>query len=305
MGRTLLVSNPKVSWRTWLKENRKERDLITLDPADPTLDFPGRFTLWQGNRPRWTRFYGSLDAGRAPHVILSTLARALPMASENALIQAFAYRPTPLLRQTLHLMAELIQPERILIAAGTPIDTDGFTVGPEEVELEAAFPPVVEAAQRKAQWLKMLEQCSKHEIPFKETNLQGSRLGSGVPLSSDERESLGLKNVVHAERLGPSLLLVSDDESDDNVVARALDVTGCSKAFFNDTTAWNNLLCSFAREGGDDFGMGIIESVDWTNCVIRCLSTAIAPAPVRILRIGSLRVDPMGREFGETKPWQV
>jgi polynucleotide 5'-kinase involved in rRNA processing len=68
---------------------------------------------------------------------------------------------------------------------------------------------------------------------------------------------------------------------------------------------YRNLLCSFAKQSGEDFGMGILTDIDWNSMRAYAQCTAVPPAPVRILRLGSLRVDSNGHELGEVRPWQV
>jgi len=92
------------------------------------------------------------------------------------------------------------------------------------------------------------------------------------------------------------------EESD---VAAALDFTGCTRAQFVAPGLYRNLLCSFAKQSGEDFGMGILTDIDWQSLRGYALSTAVPPAPIRILRVGALRVDSDGRELGEVRPWQV
>lgn len=305
MGRTLLIGNPRVTWREWLRDHRGKRDLLCLDPSDPAQEIPARLALFRGEYPIRTRFYGSLDPQRAPHVLVGALAAAMPRMGEDAIVQLFAYRPSPLMRQVAMLLAQTLAPSRIVVAEGTELDMDGWPVGPEKVELEENFPPMVQHAQRKAQWLRLIEECGPHDVDLRSVTLEGSRLGSGKALGSEERTRAGLRGAVHAERCGKSLLVVSPEDPDDGEVARALDVTGCAKAQFVHPGEYTNLLCAFARESGEEIGMGIVQSIDWEARRLQALCTAVPPAPVKILRLGSLRVDPNGRELGEGRPWQL
>jgi polynucleotide 5'-kinase involved in rRNA processing len=203
------------------------------------------------------------------------------------------------------LIAQLLRPTEILVAAGTDLDQSGFPVGPSQVEIETVFPPLVQAAQRKAQWLKLFEECQKHAFDLRKVSIEGVRLGTGVRLTNDERQKAQLKDTVYAERAGGTLFAVTDIDVEESDVAAALDFTGCTKAQFVAPGLYRNILCSFARQNGEDFGMGILTDIDWQSMRAFALSTAIPPAPIRILRIGALRVDSSGRELGEVRPWQV
>lgn len=305
MSRTLLIGNPATTWREWLKAHRGGRDLLCLDPSDPQQGIPGRLTLLRGDRPIYSRFYGSLDPQRAPHVLFAALVQALTVADDDVLIQGFPYRPTPVLRQVLFLLTQLIQPDEIVVAMGSDLDLDGFPVGPEEVQLEKAFPAMVLQAQRKALWLRQIERCEPHEVRLNRVTLDGVRLGSGVSLTAQDRERVGLADALHAERNGKTLLVVAEYEPTEDALMRALDGTGCARAHFAHPESYGDLMCSFAHANGEDFGYGFLREIDWENGLMKIDCDAVPPAPVRLLRLGALRVDRDGNELGELKPWQV
>ncbi|MDR3692524.1 MAG: hypothetical protein P4L46_24290 [Fimbriimonas sp.] len=305
MRRTLLIGHHGASWRDWLKEHRGGRPFLCLDPADPVQGVPGQICLFKGAKPSITRFYGSLDPQRAPHVTISLISAALATSPDDLLVQFFPYRSTPLLRQVSLLVAQMLQPTEILIAAGTDMDQGGFPVGPSEVEIEKAFPPVVQMAQRKALWIRLFESCQKHTIDLRRVSIDGARLGTGQRFTPDERKQARLEHALYAERAAGTLFVVSDVETEEGDVSAALDFSGCSKAHFVTPGAYRNLLCGFARQSGEDFGIGIVTEIDWQSMRAQALCTAIPPAPLRILRLGALRVDSSGRELGEVRPWQV
>jgi hypothetical protein len=304
MSRKVLISHPGASWREYLKDSRGKADLLCLDPSDPVLGQPARICLMRGDRPVYERFYGSLDAGRSPHVLIAAMVEALAIAREELVIQMFGYRPTPVLRQTLLLALQLIKPDEILIAAGTAIDTDGFPIGPEEILLDKAFPHIVQVAQRKAQWLSLIERCESHTIDLRSTTVEGGRLGSGTPMDEYQKTKLDLHNS-HVEVAGSTLFVVTDSIYDDEVVARALDTTHTTRAHFIAPAIYNGLLCAFSKSSGQDFGFGYVDHIDFINLRASIFSTAVPPVPVRILRLGSLRIDRKGNELSELKPWQV
>jgi hypothetical protein len=276
-----------------------------LDPADANYEAPGQLVLFRGERPVVRRFFGSLDPARAPHVLVHTLASAMAQLGDSPLVQAYAYRPSPLLRQTLLLLAQLLQPERILIAEGTSLDQSGFPIGPETVALGAAFPPLVQGAQRKAHWMKLLEQSSDQEVDLSRVTLEGARLGSGQDCTSTIQGVLRNAPIARAETCGSSLLLVSPQDLDETEIARAMDATSSRRVHLTHPDAYQRVLCSFARQSGEDFAMGVVEQIDWERWTARVRSTAVPPAPVRILRLGSIRLDGSGNEHQEAAPWSI
>ena len=305
MPRSLLIGSPKTSWRTWLKEHRGNQQLLVLDPADPDHGQLGRLALFKGDKPVLSRFYGSLDPTRAPHVLVAALAELLTEAEGDVIVQLFPLQGGPLLRQVVILMAQMVLPEDILVPYDPGFDLDGFPVGPNEVELEEAFPETVKHAQRKANWLKLLERCTKHEVDLSSISIEGARLGSGREIKREQLAKVGITEALHAEVSGGTLLLVGAEEPSEQAMTRALDVFHCGRIHALHPESYDNLLCSFARQDGEDFGTGIIQSIDFESRTATILCDAVEPAPVRVLKMGGLRIDTSGRELGEVRPWQV
>jgi hypothetical protein len=305
MGRTLLIGNAESSWKEWAKKNRNGCDWICLDPAESSYGYLARLALSRGEKTVGWRFYGSLDPQRYPHVLLAGLVQLLNQANDDAIVQLFSYQPNPILRHTAVLAAQIVQPERLLIAPGTAIDFEGWPVGPEEAEPEKALPLIAIQAQRKANWLKLIENCEPHEVDLREVAIEGARLGSGVAMDEAERASCGLANVQYAEICGTTLFVVSPEALDEDTVSRALAMLHCSRIHVADPTAYENLICSFARQDGEDFGLGLIQKIEFATGLATIQCTAIPKAPVRLLRLGALRIDPKGNELGEVRPWQV
>jgi hypothetical protein len=305
MARTLLLSTSDRTWRDWLKEHRKGRDWICLDPAEPDQGPPGRLCLFREDRAIAWRFYGSLDSQRSPQILLAALVQLLEQAAESVVVQLWPNRGTPLIRHVTMLAAQLVKPDEILVPKDSGMDQAGFPVGPEEIELETAFPGMVQNAQRKAHWMKMFETCESHEFDLSRVSVEGARLGSGLAIHADDLTRFFAGKVVHGETAGGGLFLVARDDPEDAEMARALDHFHCTRAHIAHPSDYEGLLCSFAKQHGEDFGMGTIESIDFEAGKVRAHSTAVPPAPVRILRLGALKVDTAGRELGEIRPWQV
>jgi polynucleotide 5'-kinase involved in rRNA processing len=136
-------------------------------------------------------------------------------------------------------------------------------------------------------------------VPFDEVEVEGARLGAGIPFGKP------LPGAHYAESCGATLLIVSEVHLDDHMVSSALDSAHASRAVVVRPDDYNGLLCAFSKANGDCFGMGVIQNVDFERRVFHVLSTAVPPAPVRILRVGGLRLSLDGDELGEIRPWQV
>lgn len=305
MARTLLVTGVKHTWREYLKTRREGRDVLVLDPADSHWGAPGRVALFRGEKLVDWRFVGCLDASKNPLAVLQGAAELLPLAQGDVLIQAPAFRRSPVLRQLLLGLAQWIQPEEILIPDGVDFGGEGWIVGPEPVLLEAEFPPMVVSAQRRARWLELLESCEDHEIPLDEVHFQGMRFGSGKRLPIDFFVRAGLEQVVWAESTQKTLVLISRKPLDDDQIASAMNIAHAAKVMLIDPICFSGHLCALSRQNGEHLGMGIIEEFDFVRGVARCRATAVAPAPVRTLQVGLLKLDSSGRELGEIRPWTI
>lgn len=301
MGRTVLLAESGFSWREWLKRHQGNADLLVLDPGDASHGPAARIRVLRGDKPIYDRFYGSLDPQKAPHLVVGAMVEALECALPNLVIQLYPYRVTPVLRQTTQLLLQLLKADRLLVNQGFNGRLSGSF---EEVELEKSLPGAVQSAQRKAQWLSMIEKCEEHSVDLSETILSGSRLGAGETVGEARKTKLGLDGA-YVEVSGTTLYLVTDAEFSDEVIARSLDVTGCTRAHFVSPSVYEGVLCSFAKLTGDDFGYGFLRSVDFINLRAHVLCTAIPPVPVPMLKLGSLRIDERGNELGEMKPWTV
>jgi len=302
--RTLLVGSPSRTWREWLKANRRGRDLLILDPADPNHGTPGRVSLQRGDKAVAWRFIGSLEPTRNPIGVLQGAVQLMAEAAGDPLILLFPYRPAPVLRQLTLAIAQLLRPDEVLIPDESGFEGVGWPVGPQRVVLDPAFPDLVQSAQRRARWIELGEQGVEHDVLMDRVSIEGLRLGSGFPLT---QAGLFLSDLgaLHAESFGSTLFLVANSDIDDAQVSRALDLAQSQTATMVEPSAYRGLLCSFADQEGRDFGMGFIQSADFLARVFRVCCTAIPPAPVRILRVGSMRIDENGKELGETKPWSV
>ena len=235
-------------------------------------------------RPSYQRFYGSLDATRSPHVLFAALVEALCHTEKDVLIQLFTFRVTPLLRQTLQLILHHVKADEVFIPE--PL-RDALPDATVLIGLDKSFPNLVQIAQRKAQWLDLIERCESHVVDLHETSLEGCRLGSGTVISNHQKTKLNLENA-YGEIIGNSLFLVTDDEYEDWMISRAMDFTHTTRVSIASPDLYEGALCSFAKKSGEDFGFGFVERIDFEKmkAFVRC--TAIPPVPVPILRIGSL-----------------
>lgn len=304
MGRTLLLGTPRTSWRSWIKQNLTDRDLLRIDPSDAAFGTPAIFSLVRREKMVAERFYGSLDPQRAPHLLLHTFVELLAKSNDNAIVQCFPYRSMPVMRQTLQLMLHFADFDRILVSQDFPCDRFIFKKEPERVEVEKSMPNSVQTAQRKARWLDLKSRCENHTVDLRTTLIEGIRLGSGVVVDSFQSEKLGLKNA-HVEISGQTLFIITDEEVEEGLMSRAMDFTHTNRVQFATPDQYEGCLCAFSKASGEDFGFGIVTGIDFQNWRANVLCTAIPPVPVPVLKLGSIRVDYHSNELGEPKPWSI
>jgi polynucleotide 5'-kinase involved in rRNA processing len=147
----------------------------------------------------------------------------------------------------------------------------------------------------------MLEGCSEHVLELDHIGIHGVRLGCGQRLHGAPFDELG----THVEVYGSTLLVVTDHDLDEQTAGEALNLAHATKLHLVSPTAYDGLVSSFVRGTGEDFGIGVVKGIDFLERKATFLNNAVAPAPVKSVRIGSLRIDETGKETGETKPWAV
>lgn len=144
----------------------------------------------------------------------------------------------------------------------------------------------------------MADHSVEHAVDVASVQVDGARLGSGRRIDLEGWDGW-------AEHLGPVLMIVGDLEPSPKEVARWLDHAHAQKLVHVRAQEYEGLVCSFAGQEGEDFGIGSVVRFRAADGVFDVRSTAVAPAPVRILKLGSLHLLPNGREAGESKPWSL
>lgn len=296
MGRTLLVGAQGHSWREWISDNRGDRDLIVLDPANADHTWPVHLLHLHGDKVTDRRFLGALDVSRDPVTWLAEAVRLVQTSSPDAIVQLFKVKRTPVSRQIALTFAALLPWDNILVPAESGLSSD-WPVGAEETELPADLPPMALDAQRRARWMEMLEACERHSVHLNDVTVTGVRLGSGTRIDDPA--------VAYAEVSGGVLHIIDNNEVDELMLSSLMDIAHATRVQVVSPDRYAGLVCSVARQNGDDFGSGMITAFSPLDRTFELLCTAVAPAPVRHLKIGHLRLDPTGREVGVSQPWTV
>lgn len=297
MDCALLVGAAGHSWREWCQQ-QPDRDLLVADLANCDFGAPARVSLWRGGKVESWRFIGSTDPQRNPISWLTAVGELAQMMNPHGIILCGAVGANPVSRHLILNLALMIQPAELLVPEQSGLELWPWPVGATIAPVNADYPELVHEAQRRAQWLKLLEDCQEHEVHLSDVKVVGARLGSGDIHSNPDSSD-------YSEISGDVLHLVTQTKLSDEGIARMLDHTHTARLSMVDPRTYHGLLCSFARENGDDFGMGVIKKFDETRGILTVLNTALPPVPVRILKLGLLRIESGGKELGSLAPWTV
>lgn len=303
MGGNLLIVNSSASAFEWIEEHSQSSAVILLDLKSSSFGEPTAARLVVNRKSAAWHFVGTLEPIKAPHVVLLGLCKFLSLEPEASVVLP-SLTGSPLGRQVLHQVASLVQPHRILMEDAKLVESRGWPVGPEHMDTAQKVPDLVFIAQRRARWLKLLEESTTHELPLDDISIEGARLGAGRPVNEGVLRSSGLQ-ILYAEASGNTLLVIAHEPIEEHLLSRLLDLTHCLKAVVLKPSDYENLVCAFCRQSGEEFAFGIVREIDFTRRILHVQSNAVPPAPVRIVKLGMLRVDESGKEEPEIKPWQL
>ena len=298
MGRTLLVHSGRENWRAWQKEHAPDQDLLILDPANSDFAAPTRCLLVQQGKVVQTWFTGAIQASRNPLAILVGMSRLMPLAGKDLIVVAPPVALSPISKQILLGIAHQTTWVEIQIPAGHESREWPWPIGPEEMEWEEGVPPLVRTAQRQSRWLELLENSNIHEIWLDQVRIEGVRLGSGQVVKGELDDAI-------CEVSGGVLLVVTDHQLRDQDVSVAMDHAHANRSILVRPSKYEGLICCLALESGEEIGLGRIQSFDMQKRLIKVASPAVVPAPVKVLKIGALRVEENGKESETQAPWTV
>jgi hypothetical protein len=292
MGATLLVTDARFSWR----EFAAEKPRVNLDVAAAESGPPGRVTAWSDGKLRAMRFVGTTDPALNPLAILSAYPALAQATDADSWVATPSLPDTPFGRHFGLSLAALVRPSRVLTPAGSGLHKWPWPVGAEETDLPHELPPLVREAQRRAQWMALLDRSTLHTVWLGEVALLGARLGSGRRVETP---------TAWAEVAGSTLHVVADQALDDAQVSSLMDAAHADKTSSAKPSDYAGLVCSFAHQDGEDFGLGVIEALDVQTETLTVRNEAVAGAMPRIVKLGVLRIDGSGRELPPVRPWSL
>ena len=294
MPRILCVLDQRWTWKGWLERNRRNKPVLTFDPSV----LPARVTLQRDGSIHAWRFVGTTSPARNPISVMGGSVALSYQANEDWIGFIFDPGQNLILNQLAVELSQALRVTQVIVPKGSGLDAKGWPVGAEPVELEEGYPSMVREAQRRAQWLDVLQASEDHVVELTEVSTLGARLGAGEVVPLDRPDALCWK-------YGQNLHLVSERPPGEPETARLLSWHKAKTLSHATPVDYEGLVCSLADQEGNDLGIGAIESLEVATGTLKIKNTAVAPAHARLLRLGTTRIDAKGREQGEVKPWSL
>lgn len=301
--KTVLVGSAAFRWSDWITEEIGRRYLLILDPADTHFGPAGRVVLVRNGEVIAWRFIGSLQTTRQPLWVLRGAVELLSLCDQDVVILMPTSSRSPIARHAFQTLLSVVAPDEILVAKGDDVDSEGWAIGPQLVELPVALPTMVQAAQRRGRWIGLQEDASLHEVLLEKVSIQGVRLGSGKRVLLPN-ETL-LSPLKWAEAADGTLYVVSDAPPEEPTLNRALQFAHLHRVHAAANQDFEHLLCCMCRQNGEPLGMGMIERAEFDKGRFVVRAQVSPGSNARIVMIGSLKVDTEGKELGEIKPWSI
>jgi polynucleotide 5'-hydroxyl-kinase GRC3/NOL9 len=168
---------------------------------------------------------------------------------------------------------------------------------------------VVRAQRRASRFARYFTGAQVHRYLLDEVALTGTWLNGERPLAPHLMNFIGTSlgvRVFHAERQEGRLCIVS---SGPIVSARGIGAVQeefrTQELIVTHASSLRHLVVGMADGNDKLLGVGLIEELDFRRREIGILSPLRAPAAIRLLHFGLLRVKPDGNELGVNRPGAV
>ena len=296
-----LLQHQSHQWKPWLEENLKRRELIVLDPGSGV--FHARCILSRNLDEQvidW-RFLGSAEATMAPLSLIRGAKSLIDAANRDAVVLLPNYKSTPVLQEIYETLFSIIQPSRLFLPKGINPARNGWPPC-DEVPVSAPI-EIVLTAQRRARWIEFQEDQESHEILLHTVHFSGGRLGLGEKLSLDSANFPA--ETVWAEINGDTLFAITENLSNPDNFVPAMKKLGLKKIHLALSSDYEGLLIGLYRHQSEPIAMGTIERTDFRSGKI-WMRTKVAPGTtIARVQLGLMRLDNLGKELGELRPWSI
>jgi polynucleotide 5'-hydroxyl-kinase GRC3/NOL9 len=173
-------------------------------------------------------------------------------------------------------------------------------------------PPAFRAQRRAMKFAAYFQNAAMHTYSFDEAALVGTWLAGSAPLASHIHTYLSTAfgahiKVFHAEMHDRTLCLMTSQPlpPQSSELAQALSALKASSVLVTVAPRLKHLLLGLEGANGKLLGLGLLEALDFRRRTLGVLTPVRAPLAARILRFGSLRLYPDGREIDSLKPGEL
>ncbi len=173
-------------------------------------------------------------------------------------------------------------------------------------------PAAFRSQRRVMRFASYFQNARLHTYALDDIALVGAWLGSGVPLAPHLLKYLGdalasQTRVFYAEMADRQLnIMVSQPMSPDapalGLAQQTLKAQGLTLTV---APRLKHLLLGLEGGNGKLLGLGLLEAIDFRRRTLGVLTPCRAPAAARVVRTGSLRVQPNGTEAGSLRPGEI
>jgi len=296
-----LLQHPSHQWKTWIEENLERRELIILDPGCAIYHAPCMISRMSECQVIDWRFIGTSEAAHSPLALIRGAKNLLDSVSRDAVVLMPNYKSSPVNHEIYETLFCLFSPERLLIPSGV---NPGRNSWPTCVEIPLNAPmEVVFSTQRRARWIELIEGQEVHELLLHEVHFSESRLGLGDKILLESASFPA--SVVWAERHGDSLFVICDKNESLENFEQARKKLGLKKVVVAQSADYSGLLVGLYRHQSEPIAMGIIQKTDFRNGKILIKSKIAPGTKIARIQLGLLRLDSVGKELGELRPWTV
>ena len=190
---------------------------------------------------------------------------------------------------------------------------DGCTIHtPPVAAVIGRKPPRFRAQRRAMRFAAYFQNAALHTYAFDDIAFVGTWLGGGSPVAPHLmkflNQSLGVgRKVYHAELCDRELGLMVNQPIPPHLpeIPMLLQQMKAQSLAVTVAPRLKHLLVGLESANGKLLGLGLIETLDFRRAVIGILTPVRAPAAARIVRFGSLRLQPDGTEIGTLKPGEL
>ncbi len=168
--------------------------------------------------------------------------------------------------------------------------------------------PELRAARRRASFSAHFSGAATHKIRLDEVSTWNSLFGTGRPMKWQYMKFMqdALKcRILHAEVSAKGVFAVAEHRCSRSGLQEIEEEFKTQNVVVTPGEAFNNLLVGLADGQGNTMDVGLVEAVDFQQRIMYVVSPIKTVTPVRVVKLGSIRVTKEGQEIGSVTPGTI